>query len=223
MKDNRKDFWHRPLSGKPMNQVVAAQLKSSLDSFGLPLKSAWIEAPQVSYCADWRGEKPDPLRETCVQLLWSPDHLFMRYQCRYRAIFVYEGGDGRRDKLWLRDVAEVFLRPESGDPLHYREFEISPNGDWLDLDIYPGGKSVLFCDLKSRVVVDRVSQSWTAELGIPISCLTGAFDPAEAWRLNLFRIEGQDPDRFYSAWIPTHTPKPNFHVPEVFGYLYFDQ
>jgi len=27
--------------------------------------------------------------------------------------------------------------------------------------------------------------------------------------------------RFYSAWSPTMTPTPNFHVPEAFGHLVF--
>ena len=118
-------------------------------------------------------------------------------------------------------MAELFIRPGTDDPGHYREFEISPNGDWLDLDIDRGQKSILYCDLKSRVRIDADASAWSAELAIPFSCLTAAFHPDEVWRLNLFRIEGPEPDRFYSAWRPTHTAKPNFHVPEHFGELHF--
>jgi len=206
-----------------MEQVTATRLTMPPDHRGLPQQTAWEIARAVSFCADWHGESPDPERETSVRLLWNPNHLFFRFDCRYREIFVYEGGNRRRDKLWLRDVAEVFIRPGSDEPRHYREFEISPNGDWLDLDISPDGKSVLFCDLKSRVVVDRKHCVWTAELAIPIHCLTAAFDPGEIWRLNLFRIEGKEPARFYSAWRPTCAPQANFHVPEVFGSLHFLQ
>ncbi len=203
------------------HQLIAAKLWTPPDPLGFPHQAAWTTVPAVSFCTDWRGENPDPERETTVRLLWSVDHLFFRFDCRYREIFVYEGGNSRRDQLWLRDVAEVFIRPENDPTKHYREFEISPNGDWLDLDIFPGGKSVLFCDLRSRVVVDLARRIWTAELTIPMNCLTASFDPGRTWRLNLFRIEGKEPDRFYSAWQPTCTPQANFHVPEVFGGLHF--
>jgi alpha-galactosidase len=42
---------------------------------------------------------------------------------------------------------------------------------------------------------------------------------AEGWRLNLFRVEGQGPHRVYSAWSPTGTASPDFHVPAAFGRL----
>jgi hypothetical protein len=80
----------------------------------------------------------------------------------------------------------------------------------------------LFCDLRSRTTCGAQG-IWIAELAIPMSCFTKEFDPEQIWRLNLFRIEGREPNRFYSAWQPTNTPRPNFHVPELFGELQFSQ
>jgi hypothetical protein len=54
-----------------------------------------------------------------------------------------------------------------------------------------------------------------------MSSLTPAFDPNHPWRANFYRIEGQTEPRFYSAWSPTFTPKPSFHVPAAFGKLVF--
>jgi hypothetical protein len=204
-----------------MNQITAAKMKGPLDAGGFPDNFAWAETQPVSFCSDWRAEHADPTRETTVQLLWSSNYLFIRFHCCYRELYVYDGSPCRRGQLWLRDVAEVFIRRETEEPRRYREFEISPNGDWLDLDILPGSKTILFCDLKSRVVLDQERGIWTAAMAIPMSCVTTAFDPRETWRLNFFRIEGRNPDRFYSAWIPTFTPQPDFHVPEVFGALKF--
>jgi alpha-galactosidase len=204
-----------------MNRVLAVKLETPTGIEGLPSLSAWEKAPPVFFCSDWRGEHADPLRETQAQLLWSKERLFVRFLCRYREIYVYEGNQGRRDKLWLRDVAEVFIRPSAEELTHYREFEISPNGDWLDLNIAPGTRSFLFCDLKSRVAVTPDARIWTAELALPINGLTAAFNPGDVWRLNLFRVEGREPNRFYSAWQPTFTLHPNFHVPESFGELHF--
>jgi len=49
----------------------------------------------------------------------------------------------------------------------------------------------------------------------------GFYPEPERWRVNLFRCVGKDPDRGYLAWQSTRTPKPNFHVPQVFGWLVF--
>jgi len=202
-----------------MDRAKAAKIKTLLKPGELPGHADWENADPVAFCSDWCGCNPDPQRETEVRLLWSGAYLFVRFRCRFREIYVYEGGNGRRDRLWQRDVAELFIRRDADEVRHYREFEISPNGDWLDLDINNGEKSVLFCDLRSRVAVHPGTQIWTAELALPWNCLTPAFDPRETWRLNLFRIEGPEPNRFYSAWQPTFTPRPNFHVPERFGEL----
>ncbi len=204
-----------------MNLVIAAKLETALDKEGLPDISAWEKASPVTFCTDWRGEDADPMRETQVRLLWSNEHLYVRFLCRYHELYVYPDNNSRRDRLWLRDVAEAFVRTGTDELRHYKEFEISPNGDWLDLDIDHGEKSDLLCSLKSRVIVSPDTRIWTAELAIPISCVTASFSPDDIWRLNLFRIEGRDPHRFYSAWQPTHTAIPNFHVPELFGELRF--
>ncbi len=217
---SRRVIW---LSGKKLSSLIAAQLDTPLEADGLPVPAAWEKAAPTVYNSDWRGENADARRETEVRVLWSYERLFFRFLCRYREIVVYEGGNCRRDKLWMKDVAEVFIRPRGWDLRHYLEFEISPNGDWLDLDIAPGEKTILFCDLKSRVTVDSSASIWLAEMAIPMNCLTASFRPDEIWNMNLFRIEGAEPNRFYSAWLPTNTHQPNFHVPEVFGELRFGQ
>lgn len=201
--------------------VIVPALKRPMDAGGFPSEASWEMAPPVRFCCDWQGRNQDRQRQTEVRLLWSRELLHVRFFCRYREIYVYPGGNSRRDRLWLRDVAEVFLEPVIEDPRHYREFEISPNGDWLDLDISPGRTDPLRCEIKSRVSVDSQAHIWIAEMALPMDCLARDFDPGAVWRVNFFRVEGPEPDRFYSSWRPTHTAKPNFHVPEAFGELRF--
>jgi hypothetical protein len=90
------------------------------------------------------------------------------------------------------------------------------------LDIAPGEKRDLKSGLRRRVRIDEKSRMWKAELALPMKCLTPRFDPAGAWRVNFYRVEGPREPRFYSAWRPTGTPAPNFHVPESFGTLVFE-
>ena len=184
----------------------------------------WQTAIPVTFCADWQGMYPDPERQTEVRVLWTPKTLYMRFECRYRELFVFEDSDssGRRDHLWERDVAEAFLQPDPSRPRYYREFEVSPNGMWIDLDIFPGGLSDLKSGLTRSVWLDREARRWAAELAIPMQALTEHFDPATVWRANFYRVEGPQEPRFYSAWRATGTAEPNFHVPSAFGKLQFE-
>jgi alpha-galactosidase len=203
--------------------AVAVHLTEKTDSDGFPTKPAWQKAPANRFYQDWRGENPDPRRATEVSLLWTPETLFLRFHCNYQNLSVFSDAraDGWRNELWDRDVAETFLQPDASDPLVYREFEVSPNGYWIDLAVSHGRIEELHSGLRRRVVLDEKAKTWIAELVIPMKCLTLQFNPKHSWRANFYRIEGGTEPRFYSAWSPTYSLKPNFHVPAAFGTLVF--
>ncbi len=171
---------------------------------GFPTLSSWELSAPLRFNADWQGKNADPERETEVRLLWTPEALYLRFRAKYRVITVFSDAepDGRRDKLWDRDVAEVFLQP---DPSH----------------IAPGEKHDLKSGLRRRVLLTEAAKTWVAEMALPMKCLVDHFDSGATWRVNFFRVEGGAEPRFYSAWQPTRTPAPNFHVPEAFGELVF--
>jgi alpha-galactosidase len=183
----------------------------------------WGRAATISFSSDWQGKNPDPGLETRVSLLWSPAALYVRFACRYREIYVFDDSDagGRRDHLWDRDVAEVFLQPDPSHERYYKEFEVSPNGMWIDLDVGPGKLDNLKSGLQRSASVDEKNNMWTAELSIPLRALINEFNPAATWRANFYRIEGRNEPRKYLAWQATKTPEPNFHVPSAFGKLRF--
>src|SRR6184192_1017140 len=203
--------------------AVAVRMLEPPDSDGFPSWSSWEVPAPLRFNADWQGKNADPERETEVRLLWTPETLFVRFQAKYRVITVFPDAkpNGRRDQLWDRDVAEVFLQPDPFRLRRYKEFEVSPNGFWIDLDIAPGEKHDLKSGLRRRVVRNEAPKIWIAELAIPVQCLVARFDPAATWRVNFYRVEGREEPRFYSAWRPTGTGAPNFHVPEAFGELLF--
>jgi alpha-galactosidase len=207
----------------PENTVVAVRMTQPPDGEGFPLASAWAQAPPIRFAADWTANNADPQRETEVRVLWSPANLYVKFAAKYRLLTVFADSEpnGRRDQLWDRDVAEAFLQPAGSLPRHYKEFEVSPNGLWIDLDIAPGEKRDLLSVLRRRATVDEKEKLWHAELIIPMNSIAPDFDPTREWRANFYRVEGAAEPRFYSAWRPTMTPQPNFHVPEKFGRLIF--
>jgi len=203
--------------------AVAVRMPEPPDADGFPNPSSWELAAALRFNADWQGQNADPERETEVRLLWTPETLFVRFHAKYRAITVFSDAapSGRRDQLWDRDVAEIFLQPDPSQLRRYKEFEVSPNGFWIDLDIAPGEKHDLKSGLQRRVILDEAAKTWVAEITLSVKCLVERFDPAATWRVNFYRVEGSAEPRFYSAWRPTRTPTPNFHVPEAFGELVF--
>ena len=203
--------------------VYALWLKETAGPDGFLGAKWWENAPAIRFDRDWRGEQADPQRATEVRLLWNEQSLYLRFVSHYRELHVFPDArvDGWRDELWERDVAEAFLQPDATDARVYKELEVSPNGFWIDLNIAHGEKEEMGSGLRRRVAQSPNEQTWTAELAIPMRSLTTAFDPGQSWRANFFRVEGTKAPRFYSAWSPTMTPAPNFHVPEAFGHLVF--
>jgi benzodiazapine receptor len=208
---------------KHLLNAVAVRLDGPTDEQGFPGTDSWSKAIAISFDHDWKGENPTQALATEVRLLWTPETLFLRFLSNYQSLSIYTDArsDGWRDQLWDRDVAETFLQPDYSDPLKYKEFEVGPNGFWIDLDISHGTKEELRSGLKRRVVLDEKARTWTAELAIPMKSLTATIDPNHDWRANFFRVEGPAEPRFYAAWSPTRTEQPNFHVPSAFGTLSF--
>lgn len=204
--------------------VTAVRLNGWTDDEGFPGDTAWGKAPLIQFDRDWQGKNADPERQTTVRIVWTPETLFFRFVSRYRTITIFEDAEahGRRDHLWDRDVAEVFLQPAGLSGRNYKELEVSPNGFWIDLDIADGEKHDLESGLTRRARIEPDKMTWEAQLAVPLKSLTLQFDPAQTWRVNFYRVEGAQEPRFYSAWRPTGTPIPNFHVPESFGWLVFE-
>lgn len=203
--------------------ILATRIGGDLAIDALHSSAQWTHAEPVRFSADWQGRNADPELETEVRVLWSPQILYLRFVCRYRELFVFSDSDphGRRDHLWDRDVAETFLQPPPSVGKNYKEFEVAPNGMWIDLDINPNGLADLKSGLTRSVYVDRSRKIWAAELAVPMKSLTSRFDPALPWRTNFYRVEGNIEPRKYMAWQATNTPEPQFHVPERFGRLHF--
>src|SRR2546427_225018 len=192
------------------SEIIACRVSGDIQLHAANPVKEWQSAQPVRFDADWQGRDSDPALETEVRVLWSPTTLYLMFVCRYRELFVFEDSEpnGRRDHLWDRDVAEAFLQPEPSPERRYKEFEVAPNGMWIDLDISPSGLADLMSGMTRSVHIDEQQRHWVAELSIPIRSLTARFDSAKPWRTNFYRVEGRSEPRQYLAWQPTFTPQP---------------
>ena len=206
------------------DEIVAMRVNREINLDAADPAPEWQRAVPVIFHKDWQGQNPDPARETQVRALWSQQTLYLRFDCRYQELFVFPDSNpsGRRD-LWDRDVAEAFLQPDPSREHYYKEFEVSPNGMWVDLDIFPGDRADLKSGMIRSVVLHEAQRTWAAELAIPMQSLTASFNTKAVWRTNFFRVEGPNEPRHYMAWQPTRSPQPNFHSPSAFGRMSFEE
>jgi hypothetical protein len=127
--------------------------------------------------------------------------------------------------LWQWDVAEAFIRPEGDNIRRYKEFEVSPQGEWADLDVdldSPNHEDGWVWTSGIQVVsrIDDKSCIWYGSMRIPFTSIDPRpVAPGSLLRANFFRWHGLE--RTSVAWIPTM--KPTFHVPEVFGTLVLEE
>ena len=190
----------------------------------------WARARPVRLKRYWSGESAPFTRQAEARLLWDAGALYARFVGEQRETLIANASPQREWKtmgLWDMDVCEMFVAPHVGDLRRYYEFEVAPTGEWLDLAVRmtAEGRETDWGFYSGMTAAARInSDSITVAMRVPWDAFAGVKAPrvGERWRVNLFRCIGADPTRGYLAWQPTHAPEPNFHVPEKFGWLLFN-
>ena len=211
---------------KMTNKLEIAHIKNDFSINELDNKS-WEKAKEVSIEKYWSGENAPNGRHFRAKLLWSKTALYVRFEANQGEPLVMSETPNVQTKtkgLWDRDVCEIFLAPNKAEFRKYFEFEIAPNGEWIDLGIHQlperretdweynsGMKSATRIE-KDKVIM-AIKVEWKAFGKTP--------KKGDVWLGNLFRATGSEPHRGYLAWSPTMTKTPNFHVPEKFGEFEF--
>lgn len=188
--------------------------------------AAWARAAVAPLERYWSGASAPPKRRAEARLLWTPAALVVRFACAQGEPLVVNEKPGLSNKtmqLWDRDVCEIFVAPDT--PERYFEFEAAPTGEWLDVEInWKNGERKprweYRSDMKTAARIE--ANGLTIALWLPWAAFGRKPQAGERWRGNLFRCVGPvGAERGYLAWRPTHTPQPNFHVPQAFGWLEF--
>jgi Carbohydrate family 9 binding domain-like len=183
----------------------------------------WKGVAGVIADRDRRGE-PVPGHRTEIRSRWTPGNLYLLYVAPYEQLNLKSNPstDTETNKLWEWDVAEAFIGSDYTNIKQYKEFQVSPQGEWVDLHIDRGAQPPLHdvawnssYEVKARV--DSAKKVWYGEMRIPMKSIDPR--PARAgneMRINLYRIQGKEP-RKHVNWQPVNND--SFHTPEAFGTL----
>ena len=187
----------------------------------------WDKAKSIVIDKYWSGESAPKERQFKAKLLWSDTAIYVRFDANQSEPLVISENANLKMKtkgLWDRDVCEIFLAPDKKEFRKYFEFEIAPNGEWIDLGIYQNPDERITdwdyaSGMQSKSLIDKdkvwmaIKVEWTAFGTIP--------KKGDVWLGNIFRCIGAGETRGYLAWSPTITSSPSFHVPEKFGEFEF--
>ncbi len=212
------------------NQLInARKAAADFDPDGNLAKTAWKHAKWIQFEHDMSGRKKFPEAATGVAALWTPENLYVAFRCRYSTLNIFESEDAAKERweLWTRDVVEVFVNPQPERVNHYYEFEVSPNNQWVDLEIdktkTPFNDAGWNSGFLHAIRVDAKRRTWTCEMRIPAVSMGVDKIPAGAeWRINFYRADGpgDDTQRRFMCWSPIPEGR-TFHVPERFGIVRF--
>ena len=189
-----------------------------------PTSEFWKSAPATFATNNNFGEAMPGLK-TEIRSRWTKDNLYFLFICPYDKLWLKPDPSTKTEtnKLWDWDVAEVFIGSDFDQIRHYKEFELSPQGEWVDLDINlesraSAGGIKWDSNLVSAARMDQSAKIWYGVMRIPWTAIdTRTPEPANKLRINLYRQQGPPPNRKQICWQPTQ--KTTFHVPESFGTL----
>ena len=92
----------------------------------------WHHIPPLSPFVLIDNNHP-PFYQTVTRLCYDDKALYVHFECDDPDIWATM--TERDEPIYDEEVAEIFLAPGEGDPTHYFEFEINPNGVLFDAKI----------------------------------------------------------------------------------------
>jgi hypothetical protein len=196
----KSDFAPSANAGAGHWKNVAA-VKASVDPFGKPSSAAFE-----------------------FKTLWTKDYLYILYICPFDELVLKDNPatGAETNQLWNWDVTELFIGSMSEPQHRYREYQVSPQAEWVDLDIDRQKQNPDGWKWNSNFLVaariDKANKIWYGEMKIPIASIQA--EPAKAgtrFRLNQYRLSGKVPTRQSTMWTPTN--QRSHHTPEAFGIL----
>jgi Carbohydrate-binding family 9 len=185
----------------------------------------WRSAVVHPLAQNWQGEAAPAELQTVARVLWTPEEIIFGYECAYTELDVDEQFDVQQERhaLWDRDVCEAFIRsPREPNYRHYKEFEVAPTGQWVDLLI---NRIDVTHDWQWQSGMKTAAQiepeTWRVAMAIPFAAFGITPEVGDVWAANLFRVSRLRGERQFLAFAPTGTEKPSYHVPERFVPLRF--
>jgi hypothetical protein len=179
-------------------QTIPSLWSDSDSRLDTDASSAFWRGSEANYMDSGPHGKPDPKYRTEIRTRWTDKNLYFLFICPYEELYLKPNPvtSAETNELWNWDVAEAFIGSDFEHIRQYKEFEISPQGEWVDLDIdldhrHPEGGWKWNSGFEVAARIDENAHVWYGAMKIPYSAIDSR--PATAGnllRINLFRSQG---------------------------------
>ena len=162
--------------------------------------------------------EPIPGPPTEIRSRWTDKTLYLLYICPYDELNLKPDPNPAVEtpRLWNWDVAEAFIGTDFDHIARYKELQVSPQSEWVDLDINrddtkAAGGMAWNSGYKVKGRIDRERHIWYGEMAIPMSAIgVTAAKAGTEMRVGLYRIAGteyQQEKLCVAADRPNHLPR----------------
>ena len=201
-------------------------------------KMPWsgIEPIQIK---QFMGDKPDHFPFTQAKVAYDNTAIYVIFRVEDKYVKAVAGKN--QGPVYLDSCVEFFFSPEDGIKEGYFNLEMNCGGTMLfHHQMEPRTKQTLLSEqhiqqvevattlpeiVDPEIVEDT---TWIVEYRIPFSVLSNyhSFPNPEAgsvWRANFYKCADKTSHPHWLTWSPIDFPRPNFHLPQYFGILEFQE
>jgi hypothetical protein len=189
-----------------------------------------IDVTEPLYLAD--GAEPPQTLATRIGVEWNDNGILIYFRGRYEHLRMISdkkqnGINSKTYKLWEQsDVFEVFIGVHAKQTKLYKEFQVSPDARWIDIDVNKQlgiSNHHWYSGFQCRSFIDDDLNIWTSVFELPWSCFGLNKKTDDVWNVNFYRASGSFHGEELMAWSPTGYGEKCFHRPENFGEIKFVQ
>jgi hypothetical protein len=212
-------------------------------------KEFWMQTEYITDFYDIQGHSlPLPAKKTGVKVLYDNENLY--FGAKLLEDQIWATVKNRDDVIYIDNDFEIFLKPDNLSTYYY-EFEMNAMNTVWDLMLtkpyrqhgqfitswnIKGLKSETYIDGKLNCT-NANNKYWSLEVVMPFNSLLKNPKDGDVWRLNFSRVEywcdiinnkyikrtdskGNNLPEENWVWAPTGVI--DIHLPEYWGYLYFN-
>jgi Carbohydrate family 9 binding domain-like len=209
----------------PAPSLTASRAKRDFKLTADPTSASWRKVKAVRAAVDPFGKPASATDAFEFRTQWTKDNLYFFFSCPYDSLNLKPNPSTTEEtnKLWDWDVTEIFVGSDFQTITHYQEFQVSPQSEWVDLDIdrvkpLPEGGWKWNSGMKVAARIDKEKKVWYGEMMIPFQSIDKrAAQPGNEFRINIYRLTGAAPKRTSTMWTPVNNR--SHHTPEAFGRL----
>jgi hypothetical protein len=201
-------------------------------------KMPWKEIEPLQL-KNYMGDKPDHFPFTQAKVAYDHTAIYVIFRVEDR--YVRAVADKNQGPVYMDSCVEFFFTPGQdirkgyfnlemncgGTMLFHHQIEPRTDQTWLSEDHI---RQVEVAHTLPRIVEPEIETdtTWIVEYRIPFSILGEyhSFPTPEAgtvWKANFYKCADKTSHPHWLTWAPVDFPTPNFHLPEFFGTLKFQE